>query len=246
MEEKNIVNPVALRHCLVKFGDIEGKILDLSFLRVIVEAPHFPKLELEQRITLDFVLDREKFSASVVLRSSKEERLRFTFDKLPHSGQAMLKSFLSCRKIGESITEDWNDNGIRHFHGLNESEFWFDEDGRLVFTYLDDATGNTQFLIRLLDEKGNMKAGRILRKDYLEIADIEAELPLLPVSDRELYIKLSECRDVITNYRPVGQAEYSLKQRLLRVVSDHIYSSHNRVDLPPTRPPKVVTMEMHQ
>lgn len=244
MEDKNLVNPVALRHCSVKFGDIEGKLLDLSVLRAVVEAPHFPVLEVEQKLVLDFQLDREKFTAPVILKTSKDGRLRFCFDKLPHSAQASLKSFLSCRKIGESITEDWSMGGIRHFHGLSESEFWFDEAGRIVFTYLDDPTGNTQFLIRLLGETGSMRAGRILRKEYLDLTHIEAELPLLPVSDRELYLKLSECRDVITNFRPIGQKEYSLKQKLLKVMSDYLYSSHARIDLSPIRPPKVVTTDM--
>ncbi len=244
MEEKNLVNPVALRHCSVRFGDIEGKLLDLSFLRVVVEAPHYPTLEIDQKVTLDFRLDREKFSAPVTLKSTKDGRLRFCFDKLPHSALASLKSFLNCRKIGESITEDWTLGGIRHFHGMNESEFWFDDAGRIVFTYLDDSTGNTQFLIRLLGESGAMRAGRILRKDYLDLSHIEADLPLLPVSDRELYLKLSECRDVITNFRPIGQMEYSLKQKLLKVMSDYLYSSNARVDLSPIRPPKVVTTDM--
>jgi len=244
MEEKNIVNPVALRHCIVRFGDIDGKLLDLSFLRVVIEAPSFPLFEVEQRIVLDFKLDRDKFSAPVILISAKDARLRFRFDRLPHSALASLKSFLSAKKIGESITEDWAREGIRHFHGLNESEFWFDEEGRIVFTFLDDSTGNTQFLIRLLGESGAMRAGRILRKDYLGLTHIEADLPLMPVSDRELYLKLSDCRDVMTNYRPIGQKEYSLKQKLLKVMSDYLYSSHSRVDLSPIRPPKVVTTDI--
>lgn len=243
MEEKYLVNPVALRHCFVHFGEIEGKILDLSFLRVVVDAPHFPALENEQRVILDFQLERDRFSTPVLLKNSKDGRLRFCFEKLPFSVQATLKSFLSCKKIGESIAEDWIMGGIRHFHGLSESEFWFDKEGRIVFTYLDDPTGNTQFLIRLLGDSGLMRAGRILRKDYLDLSHIEMELPLLPVSDRELYLKLSECRDVITNFRALGQTEYALKQKLLRVMSDYLYSSHARVDLSPIRPPKVVTTD---
>jgi hypothetical protein len=55
-------------------------------------------------------------------------------------------------------------------------------------------------------------------------------LPLIPLSDRETYAKLGECRDIVTNFRPNGQIEYNLKQRLLRVISESLYSTGDRVE----------------
>jgi hypothetical protein len=67
---------------------------------------------------------------------------------------------------------------------------------------------------------------------------MDSELPLIPLTDREIYAKLGECRDIVTNFRPNGQIEYNLKQRMLKVISDNLYSTSHKVEMSqrPSRP----------
>ena len=76
----------------------------------------------------------------------------------------------------------------------------------------------------------------------MSLDSLEGEIPLVPLTEREMYSKLGECRDIITNIRPCGQNEYVLKQRLLKSVSETLYSTGKRVDLTVPRPPKIVTL----
>ena len=50
--------------------------------------------------------------------------------------------------------EDWSTDKIRHFHGLNESELWFEPEGGVLFTYLDPLDTEAQFIVRMAHSKG--------------------------------------------------------------------------------------------
>jgi hypothetical protein len=156
------------------------------------------------------------------------------------SAQAHLRSFLSPKKIGESIVEDWRNDEIRHFHGLNESELWIQTNGTVIFTYLDSSDGSEQFFVRMLEGKTPLQIGRVSRKDYMGMSAIDAPLPMIPISDREISQRLGDCRDIITNFRPTGQIEYNLKQKLLKGVSDNLYSTNSRVEL--SAPPRIMSL----
>ena len=233
--EKHIVNPIALQNCKVVFNDVTAPVLDISYVRLVVSAEGFPALEDGQVIPAELHLDRYHFTADLVLKGRGEGWLRFGFDKIVPSAKSHLRSFLSPKKIGESILEDRRAESIRHYHGLNESELWFDPSGGVLFTYLDQVDYDAMFIIRLLDPKGPLAVGKISRRDYIELSSLESDLPLIPLGDRELYAKLGECRDIVTNFRPTGQVEYNLKQRLLKVISDNLYSTSHRVEMMPQR-----------
>lgn len=244
---KTLVNPIALATSRVSFKnrshDAEeartARILDLSFVRLVLSDE--PALSLfggeppEGSFPLDFELDRFRFTAEVSIQTRGDDWVRLSFDKIVPSARSLMRSFLSPKKVGESIVEDWRSGNVRHYHGLNESELWFDPEGSLLFTYLDQTESDCQFIIRMTEKKGPIHVGKILRTKYMELKSLDGELELLPINERETYLKLSECRDVITNFRPVAQVEYGLKQRLLRAISDHLYSANYRVEVSPQR-----------
>ena len=243
MTDREIVNPIAVKNCSVKYGELEARVTDISFMRlVIAEVRHWPEFAENQAVQIQFTLERQIFTANLTYKARGENWIRFVFEKMVPSAQAHLRSFLSAKKIGESIIEDWRSEEMRHFHGLNESELWFQPNGGVLFTYLDQIDGGGQFIIRVADQKSALQVGRVSRTDYIEMKSFDSEIPLIPLSDRDIYVKLSECRDIVTNFRPNGQMEYNLKQRLLKVISDHLYSTGNRVELSPSRPPKIVTL----
>lgn len=242
---RNLVNPVALQNCSVQFGEVSAPVLDISFVRLVVadEASWVAPAENEP-LTLNFHLDRFRFSAIARFQGRGEGWIRFGFEKILPSAGAHLRSFLSPKRIGESIVEDWRTDQVRHFHGLNESELWFDQAGGILFSYLDNPDHTAQFIIRMSDSKSLLRVGKILRKNYMELSNIDQELPLLPLTDRDTYAKLGECRDVVTNFRPNGQLEYNLKQRLLKVISEHLYSTSRKVEMAQPRPSRPVSSSM--
>lgn len=241
---KQLVNSVALQNCQVKFGEQKSRVLDISMVRLVIEDTLFLETPPEGAFNLEFLLDRFHFSAEVKLQSRGDGWARLGFERIVPSARAHLRSFLSPKRVGESILEDCRTEIIRHFHGLNESELWFDQNGSVLFSYLDSADPAYQFIVRIADSKGPVRVGRILRKDYIELSSVEQELPLVPLSDRETYAKLGECRDVVTNFRPTGQLEYNLKQRLLKVISEHLYSTSRKVEMiHPPRTPRPVSAD---
>lgn len=245
MESKRIVNPVALQNCSVKWGELSARVLDISFVRVVVESGEgWEACPENETVELELVLDRYRFPAKAVLKARGEGWIRLAFEKIVPSSRSMLRSFLSPKKIGESILEDWRTETLRHYHGLNESELWFDSNGPVLFTYLEQVDFEAQFLIRLLDQKGPLQVGKISRRDYIELSSMDAELPLSPLTDREVYTKLGECRDIVTNFRPNGQIEYNLKQRLLKVISDYLYSTSYKVEMAQPRPRSTASLPL--
>lgn len=243
MEPKKIVNPVALQNCLVNWGELTARVLDISFVRIVLEKNDgWEACPENESIEINLQLERFQFTARAILKARGDNWLRFSFEKIVPSSRSLLKSFLSPKKIGESLVEDWRTETLRHFHGLNESELWFEASGPVLFTYLEQSDFETQFLIRLTDQRGPLQVGRIPRREYIELSTMDADLPLSPVSDREIYVKLSECRDVVTNFRPNGQLEYHLKQRLLKVISDYLYSTSHKVESPQPRPRTTVSL----
>ncbi len=236
-EGRVLVNPVSVQKSFVKLGEALVRVLDISYIRAVVDADGpFGQLPEGSTAVVQFELERSRFSLEVTIRAHGPGWVRLDFPKLVPSVRAHLRSFLSPRKIGESIVEDWREGSLRHFHGLNESELWTDDSEAVLFTYLDQDAPESQFLIRVREARGPLSVGKILRKHYMELSSIEGELVLQPLTDSEAYRKLSECRDIVTNFRPSIPAEYALKQRMLKIISETLYSTSRRVEMLPSRP----------
>ncbi len=232
---RSLVNPVSLTGCQLITGDSTFGILDLSFLRAVTERSA-SALAVGTELAVMLKLDRQTLSATMVLQVEGDDFLRFGFSKLVPSGQACLRAFLSPRKVGESLIQDWNSEECRHFHGLNESELWAGLNGEVMFSYLDQSNTEFQFVLHI-SERFGIRAGKIPRKDYIALENMGDELPLKSApSDRDTYLKLGECRDIITNLRPTTQVDYGLKARLLKAISDHLYSTSHKVEWTPIRP----------
>lgn len=243
---KELVNSKSLTNCKVVWGDHSAKILDVSFVRVVIEASTdwLEKLEQASEFRATLNLQGVEIPITVMFQTQGEGWIRLGIIGIVPSARATLKSFLVPKKVGESIVEDWRTDQIRHFHGLNESELWVDTDGSFTFLYLDQEDFESQFIVRLRDLSSSLRVGTIKRKDYLDKMDMSSELPLNPLEDKETYGRLSECRDIVTNFRPTGQMEFHLKQKLLKVLSDYLYSSPRKlvpVPAPITRSSPLLT-----
>jgi hypothetical protein len=231
--KKNLVNPVATANCTIVLEDRVARVLDISLMRLVIEDEGvFSDELLSSPLPFDFFLERYRFSAIVKFQARGAGWMRFGIEKLLHKASADLRSFLSPKRIGESILEDWRNGPVRHYHGLGESELWIEQSGGMLFSYLDFADKNLQFIVRVSEDKGPiLRVGKLPREDYIGLATLEQELPLIPLNDKELYLRLGECRDVVTNFRPTGQLEYNLKQRLLKILSENLYSTSRRVEM---------------
>jgi hypothetical protein len=229
---ESIVNPVAVKNCFATVSGIKASVLDISFVRLVLEAAEgWDQLPADQVLNVDLSLADCRFSAMGLVRARGEGWMRMSFEPLLPSARAHLRSFLSPKRVGESILEDWSTEEIRHFHGLNESELWFQPHGAVLFTYLDCVDTESQFIIRMSPKENVLIAGKVLRRDYIALKSIEDTLPFVFLDDKEVCLKLGECRDIITNFRPAGYLEYNLKQKLLRVISDYLYSTSRKVDM---------------
>jgi len=239
---RHLVNPVALQNCSVKWVDLKAQVLDISFVRLVIEVNEpWPNIAENQAINLEFTLGTHQFAADLTVQARGENWIRFRFERIVPSAQAHLRAFLSPKKVGESIFQDRATNEIHHFHGLNESELWFNEAGAVLFTYLDPLDTQSQFLVRVSDHSGLLKIGKMSRVDYMALESLDSEVAILTLSDREMYARLGECRDIVTNFRPSGQQEFHLKQRLLKLISENLYSTSHRVDFSPPRSSRVVS-----
>lgn len=244
---KPLVNPVALQKCFAKFGEHQVAVMDVSFVRLVLAEPEeeiFPPLP--QTFDLELHFDRFVFSATVSLQNRGDGWIRLHFEKIVPSARAHLRSFLSPKKVGESLIEDWRTDFVRHYHGLNEAELSFEPNGGILFSYSDFVDVDSQFVIRIAEIGGPLRAGKLLRKDYIRMSSIESELPLIGLTDRDIFIKLGECRDIVTNFRPSGQIEYNVKQRLLKVISDYLYSTSPKVEFSQPRPTRTVTHMLNE
>jgi hypothetical protein len=260
LSKKNLVNLVAVQNCQVSYATLQCKLLDISLIRIVIEAPaveigadlpidgapavDFPEINVP--FELKFSLDRYRFAATVSVQSRGEGWIRLGYEKLAPSAGAHLKSFLSPKKVGESLLEDWRTDFVRHYHGLNESELSFEPNGGILFSYSDLSDVESQFVIRIKEIGGPLRAGRISRRDYIHLNSIDNELPLIGLTDREIFVKLGECRDIVTNFRPNGQIEYNVKQRLLKIISDYLYSTSPKVEFSQVRPTRTVTHMLNE
>ncbi|MEZ4750612.1 MAG: hypothetical protein R3B54_08280 [Bdellovibrionota bacterium] len=228
---KTLVNPSALAECVVTCGDLQVPLLDLSMVRLVVPTvPAWETLGEGEALELKLNLGSAVVSVSAVLQTRGSEWLRFGLVRVVPSARARLRSFLSPKKIGESLRQDWTTETSRHFHGLNESELWFDTRGGLLFTYLDQENAESQFILHIRDRQSGLSVGTMPRPDYIELNGVEEPLPLRPIKDGEVYPRVSECRDIVTNFRPVGQKEFQLKQRLLQVISEYLYNTRRGIE----------------
>lgn len=242
-EGRSLVNPSALKGCVLKVGEECLALQDLSFIRIVTSpsAQHFLD---DTPVEAEFCLERFSFKTLVEKKAKGENYLRLGFTKLAPSGLSHLRSFLSPKKVGESLVEVARSGSVRHYHGLKDTEVWFEPGGVTLFTFLDDPLGHSQVLIRLLEPRGPLRVGRVARADYLELKGLDAELPLLPLNERDSYLKLSECRDIATNMRPASQVEYDLKQKLLRAISDSLYSTSHRVEMHVAKPVRTSSLSL--
>ncbi len=232
----SIVNPISLENCRVRWNGEFSDILDLSFSRVVAKAnPIWENIPAEEQVTLELILaggsTGTTLSLPVKLHSKNEQWVRFTLPSMPPKTASQLRYFLSPKRIGESLLKDWFEDTVWHFHGLNESELWLSNNGTILFTYLDTSNPNFQFIFRNTAD-GGIQVGRLERLHYMELTQLDGELPLLAVPDKEIFQKMSECRDIITNFRPTGQYEYNVKQKLLKIIGDQLYSTGNRSERP--------------
>ncbi len=241
---KPLVNLSALKDCTLRFGDKSASILDVSFIRLVTTPIEGMTFEMGASIEAEFCMERLRFKAMVELKAQGDKYLRFGFTKLAPSGVSHLRSFLSPKKVGESLLEDARSGDVRHYHGLKECEIWFEPGGITLFTFLDDPTGDSQILLRLLEPRGPIRVGRVLRADYMGLKGLDAEVPVSPLSERDSYVTLSECRDIVTNMRPATQVEYDLKQKLLRAISDSLYSTSHRVELHVAKPVRATQLPL--
>lgn len=236
--QKKLVNPVSLRGSFAEIGEEVIPISDISFLRVNLDlTEHLDAAFAEGPFAVRLHLERHQMLAEVTLAAKGANWARLAFTKLVPSAGAHLRAFLSPKRVGESIVEDWRGETLRHYHGLNESELWFDTEGQILFSYIDGVDCRYQFVLRLPESKGALQVGRMERSQYIRLEDWGDDLVLLPLNDRDVFQKLSECRDIVTNFRPSGQHEYQLKQRLLKVISEALYSTGRKVAMAP--PPRV-------
>lgn len=232
-----MVNPVSVQKCFARVGETPSRVLDVSYIRAVIESDgDFARLDEGKPLHVHFELERSRFSIHVVVKGHGPGWVRVDFPPLVPSVRAHVRSFLSARKIGESIVADWSSGPLRHFHGLNESELWMDDGEAVLFTYLDQEDPQSQFLIRVKEARAPLTVGKIRRTVYMDLSSMDAELPLEPLSDSEVYRKLGECRDIVTNFRPSVPAEYALKQRMLKVISETLYSTSRRVEMLTPRP----------
>ena len=242
-EVRALVNASALKGCLLKVGDQSLPFQDLSFIRIVTGSAT-GIFEDDTPVEAEFSLERLSFKTLVERKAKGENYLRLGFTKLAPSGLSHLRSFLSPKKVGESLLEVSRTGAVRHYHGLKDTEIWFEPGGVTLFTFLDDPLGQSQVLIRLLEPRGPLRVGRVARADYLELKGLDAELPLLPLNERDSYLKLSECRDIATNMRPASQVEYDLKQKLLRAISDSLYSTNQRVEMHVAKPVRTTSISL--
>ena len=234
---KCLVASTALVNCMARWGEVTAKVLDISFVRVVLEETEdWPSILEEQNIPAVFMMNGFEFPAELRLQGRGEGWIRFGFEKLVPSSKSYLRSFLSPKKVGESLLEDGRPESVRHYHGLNESELWFDRKGNVLFTYLDHLDCRYQFVVQANLENSSIKVGRLTRAQYMNMDSLSGDLGLMPLNDKENYTRMGECRDIVTNFRPAGQIEYNLKQKLLKLISESLYSTGHRVDFPLVRP----------
>lgn len=225
-ENKTLVNPLALSGCQVRSGDSAASLLDVSYVRIVTQdVPEWASFTERASLPIELSLDRYRFRVGASVQARGDGWMRLTLDTVLPSARASLRSFLSPKKIGESLLEDWRTDQARHFHGLNESELWFDGNGAVVFSYLDHRSPDSQFLLYIRDRRAVLRVGTMPRSQYMGLKGFEEEIPLLPLNDGEMYERVGECRDIVTNFRPVGQLEFHLKQRLLGLISEYLYST---------------------
>jgi len=231
-----LVTPSSLTYCFATWGELKARILDISFLRVVVEeVGEWPAIAEDQSIPMMFSMNGYDFAAEVRVHGRGEGWIRFQFHKLVPSCKSMLRLFLCPKKVGESLMEDKKMTDIRHYHGLNESELLFDKDGNVLFTYLDYLDSKFQFLVQIRLDDSTIKVGRLTRSQYMTMGSFVGDLGLIPLSDKENYTRMSECRDIVTNFRPSGQLDYNLKQKMQKLISENLYSTGHRVDFPMVR-----------
>lgn len=234
---RHLVTPGSLHQCVAAWGENRARVLDISFVRVVLgEMGDWPVLMEGQVIPVFFSMNGFEFAAELKIQGRGDGWLRFQFEKLVPSAKSYLRSFLAPKKVGESMLEDKQSAEVRHYHGLNESELWFDKKGNVLFTHLDYLDSQYQFIVQAKLESLTLNVGRLTRHEYMNLPSIDGELGLIPLNDKENYSRMSECRDVITNFRATGQLEFHLKQKLLKLISDNLYSTGHRVDFHMVRP----------
>ena len=212
----------ALRNCYVETIEGQLAIRDLSFSRIILDqTPLSVPLSEFQPFEAEIILDKIRFKTSLVLQFQKDDWARLTYHQLSPSHQALLRSFLTARRIGESLAEDWRSEDLIHFHGINEAELWWDKNTGLFLTFLDSVAGDQQFVLRVSMQGEEVQAGSISRADYLSLSSLNSPLPIQ--KEKVELNQFEACKDIITNFRPASADQAQIKQVLLKAISDCFY-----------------------
>jgi hypothetical protein len=230
---------------------------DLSQLGAVVPPqPSWLALVPGEAIPGTLWLERKSFP--VTLRregrvgSDDGAGVALVFEALPPSARAQLKFFLSPKRIGESMALAERGAKWRYAAGLNGAGLWLDVAGdEAIFAILDSSNERSQLLVWLVDRHSPVRLGLVSRARYEErvaqvvggkdsaeaerlsageaLGLVDKELPVLPLNDRDTVLRLSECRDVLTNFRPADGEQGALKMRLLKGISESLYSASNRM-----------------
>lgn len=212
----------ALRNCFIE--TIEGPLAlrDLSFSRIVVDQTGLsvPFSEF-QPFEVEIILDKIHFKTHLVLQFQKDDWARLTFHQLSPSHQALLRCFLTARRVGESLAEDWRSGEMIHFHGINEAELWWDRKVGVLLTFLEPVCGDKQFVLHVSLQGGEVQAGSISRADYLSLPNLHSPLPVK--NEKVALSQFEACKDIITNFRPASADQAQIKQLLLKAISDCFY-----------------------
>lgn len=259
------MRPGTLDGCWIRCGDVETPLCDLSQLGAVV-PPQPSWLALADGEAIPGTLRLEEKHFPVTLRreglagSGDGANVVLSFEALPPSARSQLRFFLSPKRIGESIALAHRGGRWRYASGLNGAGLWLDAGGdEAIFAALDSSNERSQLLVWLADGTSPVRLGLVSRSRYAErvarvleakespeaqtltaagaLGLVDRDLPVLPLNDRDTVLRLAECRDILTNFRPTDGDQGALKMRLLKGISESLYSASNRMRGNPLRTP---------
>jgi len=236
---------------------VQTPLCDLSQLGAVVPPqPAWLALQDGEAIPGSLQLDLKHFPVTLrrdgLVGSGDGANVALSFEALPPSARSQLRFFLSPKRIGESISLSHRGDRWRFAAGLNFAGLWLDAAGdEAIFAALDSSNERSQLLAWLVDGHSPVRLGLVSRARYAERAKavlaakeapeaqglsaaaalglVDNELPVMPLNDRDTVLRLSECRDILTNFRPTDTDQGALKMRLLKGISESLYSASNRM-----------------
>lgn len=224
-----LVNGEVLKGCVLRWSEQQLPVLDVSYIRIVVKTNEvaLPLDNTVQVFELSLYKNILLFEGMVEKIGEGWARLRIT--KLPPSHISRLKLLLSPKIIGESIKLTLDEQTLKHYHGLNETDLWVTSHFAILFSFLDSEESKYQFIVRIQGDE--VQIGWIEREVYLELSDFNRPIPLKSLNEKLAYLRLCESRDIVTNLRPKTQQEYTVKQTLLKHVNEHLFFASRRAEM---------------